>query len=190
MNLFIASELDWAGKGLRLRQETNFPNEGSTRLHIIDAPSGGCEVALYLRCPSWAEAGDVIVKVNGKRVKASCIAGSYIEVKRTWKRGDVVTMELPMTLRIEAMPDNGQRCALLYGPIVLAIDMGAEAGRSIPTINVDKRRLVEWLIPVEGEKLTFKMMPRTGDGETLIFKPLFRINEHDYSVYFDCIPTT
>lgn len=191
VNLFIASELDWAGKGLRLRQETNFPDEGSTRLHIIDAPSGRCEVALYLRCPSWAEAGgDVIVKVNGKRVKASCTVGSYIEVKRTWKCGDVVTMELPMTLHIETMPDNGQRCALLYGPIVLAIDMGTEAGRSIPTIDVDKRRLVEWLIPVEGEKLTFKMTPKTGDGETLIFKPLFRINEHNYSVYFDCIPTT
>ncbi len=32
--------------------------------------------------------------------------GSYVELKRTWKTGDSVSLVLPKTLRIEGLADN------------------------------------------------------------------------------------
>lgn len=64
VNLFIASELDWKEKGLKLRQETLFPEESTTRLVLsTETP---VDLTLYLRYPGWATDG-VKVKVNGKK---------------------------------------------------------------------------------------------------------------------------
>src|SRR6185369_1742348 len=45
---------------------------------------------------------------------------------RTWKNGDRVELNMPMGLRIEAMPDDPKVQAVLYGPLVLAADLGAD----------------------------------------------------------------
>ena len=37
VNQFVASELDWAGKGVKVRQETRFPDEAGTALMITAA---------------------------------------------------------------------------------------------------------------------------------------------------------
>ncbi len=66
VNLFIASELSEPGTGLTLRQETNFPAEERTRLHItLPKPA---TFALYLRHPKWLAANALQVKVNGQAV--------------------------------------------------------------------------------------------------------------------------
>ncbi len=121
MNLFIASDLNWAEKGFRLRQETKFPDVQSTALHItVDKP---VQLAVNLRIPGWLSNGSI--KINGKAIDASASPGSYLSLSRTWKTGDRIEMDLPMRLRIEAMPDDPKTQAALYGPIVLAADLGA-----------------------------------------------------------------
>jgi hypothetical protein len=47
----------------------------------------------------------------------------------TWKSGDIVELTLPKTLRLEPLPDNPRRVAILWGPLVLAGDLGPEAER-------------------------------------------------------------
>ena len=66
------------------------------------------------------------MKINGRPLEATASPGSYLTLTRTWKTGDRVEMELPMRLRIEAMPDDPKLQAFLYGPLVLAGDLGAE----------------------------------------------------------------
>ena len=66
------------------------------------------------------------VKVNGKVLDASAAPGSYLTLNRSWKAGDRIEMELPMHLRVEAMPDDPAMQAFLYGPLVLAGDLGGE----------------------------------------------------------------
>jgi uncharacterized protein len=123
VNLFMPSELNWAEKGFRLRQETKFPESPNTKLVvIIDKPM---QMPMHLRIPSWLESSATI-KINGKAIEASATPGSYLTVSRTWKNGDSVEMELPMHLRIEAMPDDSKVRAVLYGPVVLAGDLGSE----------------------------------------------------------------
>ena len=61
VNLFIASEVSWPEKGLRLTQQTSFPDEQGTRLLITAA--NPVNVDLKLRIPYWTKTGTV--KVNG-----------------------------------------------------------------------------------------------------------------------------
>src|SRR5581483_3999658 len=97
VNLFIASTLEWKDKGFRLKQTTTFPEAGKTRLEITDASRRA--VTLQVRHPAWAETASI--SINGAAASSSDKPGSYMELKRTWKRGDVVEVTLPMALRVE-----------------------------------------------------------------------------------------
>ena len=194
VNQFIASELDWSEKGLRLRQETRFPEEQGTSLVVAAAKP--VQMALRLRIPSWLEAGPT-VKVNGKPIEASASPGSYLTLARTWKTGDRVEMALPMRLSIEAMPDEPQTQAVLYGPLVLAGDLGGDGltdqatigqmgprvNRSaieIPAIHAPAADPASWLKPA-GRPLTFRT---TGQPKDLDLAPLNSIFDKRYIVYW------
>jgi DUF1680 family protein len=123
VNLFIPSELDWAEKGFKLRQETKYPASESIALTVTAARPG--QVAIRLRIPGWLRTAPP-VKVNGKPLDASAAPGSYLTLSRAWRSGDRIEMELPMHLRVQAMPDDPGLQAFLYGPLVLAGDLGAQ----------------------------------------------------------------
>jgi hypothetical protein len=183
VNLFIPSDLNWSEKGFRLKQETKFPDTPGTTLHItVDKP---LQLAVNLRIPEWLTGGPV--KINGKPIEASASPGSYLTLNRIWKTGDRVEMDLPMRLRVEGMPDDPKMQAVLYGPIVLAADLGMKGlsrelivGVSAPQMRkagpVDIPAL-ELSSIKPGEPLTFHM-----NGTTL--RPLSRILDRRYNVYF------
>ncbi len=60
------------------------------------------------------------ISINGKPVEGIASPGGYVRVRRVWKRGDRVEMQLPMQLRLEAISDNPSWRAFSYGPLVLA----------------------------------------------------------------------
>ena len=92
VNLFIPSELNWAEKGFRLRQETNFPEQPDTTLIVTaDDP---VEMPIRIRIPGWADAGGV-VKFNGKPLDTFAGPGSYLAIKRKWRTGDRVELACP-----------------------------------------------------------------------------------------------
>lgn len=123
VNLFVPSELNWSEKEFRLRQETNFPEQPGTTL-VVNA-ARPVTIAVRLRIPSWLRSGPA-VKVNGKVLETTASPGSYLELKRIWKNGDRIDMELPMHLSVEAMPDEPATQAFLYGPLVLAGNLGGD----------------------------------------------------------------
>jgi uncharacterized protein len=123
VNLFVASELNWEEKGLKLRQDTKFPEQPGTQLTVT--ASRGAKIALRLRAPAWLRSAPA-VKLNGKALEYSAAPGSYLVITRAWKAGDKIEMELPMRLTVEATPDMPQLQAFLYGPLALAGDLGSE----------------------------------------------------------------
>lgn len=183
VNLFIPSELRWKEKGLTVRQETRFPQEDTTRLLLTAAKP--VELTLRVRYPSWA-AGPIGVKVNGKAQKVSGRAGSYIALRRTWKSGDRVEVALPMNLRREPMPDNPNRIALLYGPVVLAGQLGPENGPEprMPVLVSDARPLNQWLLPVAGKPLAFRTQGAARPAD-ISFIPFYQTHHGRYSIYWD-----
>jgi len=64
--------------------------------------------------------------VNGVAQHPTSTPGAYLSLNRTWQSGDQVEVTLPMRLHFEALPDDPQTVAVLYGPIVLAAEMGRE----------------------------------------------------------------
>jgi DUF1680 family protein len=121
VNLFMPSELEWPERGFRLRQDTKYPDAQHTTITVTAARAE--PLAMRIRVPGWLRSGPM-VKINGKAIEASAAPGSYFTLTRTWKAGDTVEMALPMHLHVEAMPDDPHLQAFLYGPLVLAGDLG------------------------------------------------------------------
>ena len=138
VNLFIASTLHWKEKGLALTQTTRFPEVGTSRLEVTAAGPG--DVTLKIRHPGWCAVATV--KVNGTMAATSQNPGGYIALKRTWKAGDVIEVDVPMALRMEPLPASTNHAAVIYGPIVLA---GAMGNRVAPgaDLHVNERTIGE-----------------------------------------------
>ena len=194
VNLFIASELDAREQGIRLRQDTRFPDEPRTALTVAATPSSAW--TMRLRVPQWAS--HAAVKINGRQLEGMAGGGSYLSVERVWKKGDRVEMELPMRLTAEAMPDDPSVQAFLYGPIVLAGDLGAQglteslirdrqgpetarAPMDVPTLKASGKELTEWLRPDGRSGLEFRT---SGLGQEIAFRPLNRLWQR-FAVYWN-----
>jgi uncharacterized protein len=193
INLFIASELNWKERGLRLSQKTKFPEEQTTKLTIEGAPKQ--QTTLKVRIPYWATNG-VSVKINGQPQQVTATLSSYVDVDRIWANGDVVEITLPMSLHIVPAPDDKQVQVAMYGPLVLAARMGYDGlttsmiyggsgprGRdtTIAMPEVDGSDI--WLEKIEGDSrypLTFKTKG-TRTSWTLV--PLYKVMDERYSVY-------
>ena len=187
VNLFIPSELNWREKGFFLRQETRYPEAESTSFTIT--AKRPVRLALRLRYPGWATPG-VKLAVNGRPQAVSGKPGSFIEIRRTWKTGDRLELTIPMSLRLETMPDNPHRVAILYGPTVLAGDLGAEddpASASLaPALMTQDRELSEWLKPVANQPVTFRTVS-SGKPNDVTLYPFYRMHHKRYAVYWDVL---
>jgi uncharacterized protein len=209
VNLFIASELNWQSLGLKLRQETRFPDEPRTRLTFsCERP---LDLAVHLRRPAWATAG-FAVRLNGRALAVDSRPGSYVVLRRTWRHGDTVEVSMPFTLHTEGFRDNPRRFAFLNGPLVLCaqIDMNRETrrahppddfaviglpgqpGQSIPAVVTAPGRRLAALRPVRGKPSTFTGSSRVfrvlsgGQGKTLTFAPFYKMyGDRHYVVYWD-----
>ena len=170
VNLFLASEVAWREKGLRLRQLTRFPEQEGARLELaLDAPS---RFSLRVRRPAWAGAG-WSVSVNGRAQPAGGEPGAYVALEREWHDGDVVELRLPMSLRAERMPDDASVVAFLQGPIVLAADLGGapEAakrfGPSAPELRASEAPQIPTLVAATTSEALAHLQPT---GEPLTFR--------------------
>ena len=200
VNLFIPAELHWEEQGLRLRQETRFPEEDTTRLRFdVATPK---ELTLSVRHPNWATSG-INVTINGQPEAVSNTPGSYLTIRRTWQRGDVVEIRLPMAVRIEALPQADQWVAFLYGPIVLAGDLGTAGletldlytrsqvdlvtvpAPEVPVLVCDRSKVLEHVKPVAGKPLTFRTAG-IGRPQDVTLQPFYQVHHRRYSVYWEC----
>jgi DUF1680 family protein len=187
INLFIPSELDWPEMSLKLRQETNYPESPDVAVTVAAAPSH--PIVLRLRIPGWLLLAPT-VKLNGKILNISLSGPGYLILHRVWQPGDKVEMHLPMHLLVEAMPDDPQMQAFLYGPLVLAGDLGVQgmteaAFKGATDIDISGFRSnnddpASWIKPAD-KPLTFRT---SGQKQNVTLMPLNRVFDRRYSVYW------
>ena len=179
---FIAAELHWAAKGLRVRQETDFPNTAATKLRFsADKP---VKLALHVRHPFWATNG-FRLKLNGQALRVSSTPASYATVQRRWRTGDVLEVEMPFSLRTEAMPDNPERIAIFDGPILLAGNVGPHGSSTpVPVLVTEGRPVAHWVKPLAGRPLAFRT-DGVGRPEDVELKPFYQTYGHRHTVYWD-----
>ncbi len=138
VNLFIGSvaSVKLNGANILLKQTTGYPWKGNIKVEVN--PSVTKNFAINIRIPGWAEQkenpfdlyrskvnGTVRLKVNGKTIPVE-IANGYASIKRLWKKGDLVELELPMAPRLIAVNDAVQtikgKLAIAAGPVVYGLE--------------------------------------------------------------------
>lgn len=205
VNLFMASELNWKERGVKLVQNTTFPYEERTRLTVdVSSPT---KFRLLLRHPGWVKSNEMTVVVGGDTVSRRSQASSYVEIERTWNDGDVVTIQLPMRNSVEALPNVPNYVAILHGPIVLGAKTGtanmtglvADEGRwshiaggpfedltQAPILAAKIDSIPGKLIPIPGKPLTFKApnLFYARKDTSLVLEPFFRIHDSRYMMYW------
>jgi autotransporter-associated beta strand protein len=204
VNLFIPSTLNWSEQGMTVRLETTFPRSGTVKLTM------GCttptSTKIRVRIPSWVVSTPAVA-VNGVMQGVAPVAGSYLELSRTWSDGDVVNLTLPMGLRIDRSMDDSSQVSLFYGPVLLAGDLGtsgmpasdqapgqwdyqnvarAAAPSMIAPTTTD---LGTWVKPGT-DPLTFTIdagIPGDEHRRPIVLKPFFDVHHTRYAVYWNLI---
>ena len=186
VNLFIASELDWKAQGVKVRQETRYPEQGASRLVLSCRQP--VELSLHVRHPWWAKEGFEI-RLNGQKYAERSAPASYVTVTRTWTSGDTLDIVMPMRLHTEGFRDNPRRVAFLYGPIVLCADMDPQ--KPLPATLANLAGAVAALRPVTGKPLTFAGSAgsfQTVEPSTITLTPYYQMHgERRYMVYWDAL---
>lgn len=187
VNQYVPSTVKWTDQNIGLEQATTFPEEchGTLRMNAVKPT----KFTLKLRFPYWAEQG-MSVKINGEAIPVNVTMTRYIEIERVWHDGDIVEYDIPMSIRIEAMPDNPNRIAFLYGPLVLAGDFGAvdeelSSERALASVLIgDRKTLLDHIVPSDVHRNVFQMqgVGYAGDYE---LRPFYQLYDHRYSVYWD-----
>ena len=192
VNLFVDSQLEWPEKGMRVKQETRFPEQDSTSLTL--SVKNPVQMTINLRIPYWVRGGSV--KINGTPLGAFASPSSYLSINRVWKSGDKIDLNLPMDFHISPMPDNEQIQAMMYGPLVLAgrfepvtkemtysgdYEPKPTDPAKVPDIAADPAHPTGWVEPDAKQPLTFKAV---GQTQPLTLVPLYKVIHERYAVYW------
>lgn len=231
VNIYAPSTATWSAAGVHLAMDSDFPEGETAKLTLkLQKPK---QFTLAMRKPYWVGDG-FSVKVNGKIVAEHAPApapnpaegtrgaarrpmysspvpvGSYVEVKRTWQNGDVVEVALPKTLRLEPTPDMPHRVAVMWGPFVLAGDLGPEPPHRrddggngenegkrkpavVPVFVAANIPVENWVKRVPGEPVRFRTVgvghepDAAGIAHEVDLVPFYRLHERTYSTYWDLV---
>jgi uncharacterized protein len=217
INIYAPSTAEAKTLGLKIEMQTDFPEGESAKATLTLASPR--EFTIALRRPFWTGT-NFAVKVNGETMNEpeqraqdsqfrsrgpgrplnaslpSRPVSSYVVLKRAWKTGDTIELSLPKALRLEALPDNPQRAAIMWGPLALAGDLGPEQRRSgfrdqsastnrelIPAFVAAERPVDEWVKPVVGKPGTFRT-EGVGRDRDVELVPFYRLQHRWYNVYW------
>ena len=193
VSMYAPTTVDWHTEGIKLQMDSDLPLGKAAALKIVSAKAQKFTIALIR--PYWATNGFAI-KVNGKPFSNLSKSDSYIEITRTWKPGDTVQLALPKTLREEPLPDNPNRTALMWGPLVLAGDLGNEMERRerrrngstppppAPVVVTSQKTVDGWLKPVSGQPGVFRAV-NAGPASGVEFRPFYQMARRRYAIYWD-----
>jgi len=122
-----------------------------------------------------------------------------VELTRAWKSGDTIELAMPKALRLEPLANDPRRVAIMWGPLVLAGDLGPEPARGqgrggasgqapanvdIPAIVTTSRNPNDWIKPVAGKPGNFRT-DGVGKSHDVDLVPFYRLHRRVYMAYFD-----
>ena len=233
VNVYAPSSVTWVAKTMQLRMDSDFPEGETAKLTVsLRTPK---QATLALRRPYWAGDGFAI-HVNGVAVATPASEwatpadparrrqyashgpeSSYVKITRQWRDGDVVGVTLPKSLRLEPTPDMPQRASIMWGPLVLAGDLGPEPQRGrqrgengelldadgaftqpaiTPILVAANQPIAEWLRPVVGKPGHFHTVgvghdpDATGAAHDVELVPFYRLHRRIYTTYWDLATDT
>lgn len=152
---------------VELVQKTDYPFGGEVELTVN--PERKSSFTLSLRIPTWTgkqivpgklysyigEPGTWSVTVNGK-TETAAVENGFLHIRRKWRTGDTVTLNLPMPVRInkaiERVRDNINRIAISRGPLVYCAE-GIDNGGKVQRFSLEHDKILSKakIKAIEGE---------------------------------------
>jgi hypothetical protein len=173
VNLYLPSTLRWTenGAALSLTQEGDYPYEENVTFTVTS--SKPAELTLNFRIPQWAEGADVFV--NGTRQKGLAAPGQFAAVRREWRTGDRVELQLPLNMRLEAIDaQHADTVALLRGPLVL---MAVKREQEGPVPKVTREQLLA------AQRVSERQWQVSSANGTVTMVPFTSLGERPYTTY-------
>lgn len=117
--------------------EGNYPFEENIKFTI--ETQNDVEFPVYLRIPSWCKSAKI--SVNGKTVIKNPESNQYVRIENNWKDGDVISLDLPMSLWKREWAINKNSVSINYGPLTfsLLIDERFEKRNPVETAIWDSK---------------------------------------------------
>ena len=166
-NLYVPSTLRWTENGvaLSLTQRSDYPFEGQVTFTVTS--SLPTEFELHFRIPVWAEGASI--SANGVLQKGLAVPGQFATIRRKWKTGDRIELELPLKMRLEAIDArHTDTVALLRGPLVL-LAVKQQQNDPLPQVSREQllaaRRISDRAWQVSAADRTVTLLPFTSLGE-------------------------
>ncbi len=204
VNLFIASELEWKNKDVKIIQETEFPYEASTK--FIVKTNSPVKFNLKLRLPQWITE-NFEVKINDEVVDVQRDVNGYVNIEKLWKNEDTLKFSFEMKTYAEFLPDSSSWVSFLHGPIVLGaitdssnldglwaddsrmghVAMGPKYPlNEVPAIILENLDEINSVIkPIDSQKFRFSISNlENTNGKNLILQPFYEIHESRYILYW------
>jgi len=196
INLYIPSELTWDATGLTLQEKGNAAAGEQVSVTIVKG-GDATQATLNLRIPSWVS-GTATVAVNGSAQTPSTTGSTCVSVSCQWTVGDVVTLTLPASLRLEHAQDVSSMVAVFFGPVLPAGELGtanmpndfadkdahlSTASVAVPTITNSSTNPADWLTPIAGSPMAYRAQ-NAGSATGITFRPLYEVHHQRYSVYW------
>lgn len=172
--LYMPCTYTHAATGVRIVERTNYPDDGRIEFTF---ETGG-ELGLFVRLPAWLSAPAKLTLPDGEEVEVDR-PGTLYEVRRNWRAGDVLRLELPFGLRYACMPDRPEYISVTYGP---NLEVLCAPGKQL--FSGTARALLDALEPT-GAPCTFAADFQSEEaGGTHIVKPVRAVCDETYSGYF------
>ncbi len=162
VNLYTTSSADVKiadDLAVRVRQETDYPNSG--RVAITIEPSRQAEFPVALRIPRWCS--DATVAVNGQKADVPTKPGDISTIKRSWKSGDVVTLDMPMKTRLVRGHNlQAGKVAVMRGPVVFSFSPARQ--KDLPQLQARLNEIMMKLGAANGDALSLANIVSGGNG--------------------------
>ena len=186
----LTTKLDGIGE-ITLEQKTDYPWDGNVALTVAKL-KGKKEFTIKLRIPAWCQGARILV--NGEPVNADIKSESYAAVTRTWKKGDTVTLDMPMEAKLMEANPLVEECrgqvAVQRGPIIYCIESNDLNGADIDNIAIPAdAKFTPVETTIEGSRIIALETEAVNRGESSWQNTLYReIGKNKNTVKIHLIP--
>ncbi|MFA6566853.1 MAG: beta-L-arabinofuranosidase domain-containing protein [Victivallales bacterium] len=182
VNLFVGStgQVPLKAGSVPIRQETEYPWDGVVLISV--EPEKETEFALHVRIPGWSNGAALLL--NGKKIESLDVVKGYAVIRRSWRKGDTIQVDLPMPVRrVEAHPnviaDSG-KVTIQRGPIVYGVEASDNDGRSLVSLPSNPWFQIEHLPDLLGGVTLIQ--GKTIDGKSFQAIPFYALANRGISI--------
>ncbi|QGU28924.1 glycosyl hydrolase [Microbacterium oryzae] len=184
VNLLVPARLSWWEQAVDVVLDSGHPWSGRTTLRV-EPEADAVELTLHVRIPAWAS-GPATLRVGEEVLVGE--PGTYVALTRGWRRGEVLDIDVPMTLQAQGAIDDPALRSVHLGPSVLVARDDATTTRELPLDGL--RRLDGTLLDdrgVESSSAADAGVRLQADGHLAIsgmrFEPVWTGSDARYHMY-------